>query len=105
VIAQRLVSWNDVWLAIFFLIGTLVFGASAMWIITNLIAVVYDSLVHFIPDAKLRATLAVVSILGVECKSSALALKSLLIDRPANTLADKAASLIQRYLLVPRRKV
>lgn len=98
-IAQRVDGLNDYWLALFIIIGALVFGAFATWIIMNLVALVYDALSTFVPDWRVRLGLAVLAVLTAACKSSVLALKSLLIDQSADTLADKAAGLIQRYLL------
>jgi hypothetical protein len=96
-IVQRTHGWNDFWLAVFLVIGTLILGAAATWIVMNLIAILYNGLSNLIPDLKTRAGAGIAIILTAECKAFALALKHLAVDRPAKTLADKAAKLIQRY--------
>ena len=97
-IAQRMQNWNDYWLTILLAIGTPIIGAAAVWIILNMIGILYEGLSSLIPDFGARAVIVIAGVLGAECKVFALALKRFVVDRPADTLADRATKLIQRYV-------
>lgn len=97
-IAQMIGRWNDHWLALFLVLGTLIIGAAATWIALTLAAALYHALTHLIPNWPTNVALTLTAILGVECKSFGAMVKRLVVDQPADSLAYKATKSIARYL-------
>ncbi len=97
-IAQMIGRWNDYWLAVFLILGTLIIGAAATCIVLNIAAALYHALTHLIPNWPTNVAVTLTAILGVECKSFGAMVKRLVVDRPADSLASRATKSIERYL-------
>jgi len=101
-IVQRGYGGNDFGQAVILVVCPLIFGATATWIVFNLIAILYVGLSNIAGDdiieLKHKAVIAIFGILILECKAVALTFRKLVVVGSANSLGDKAAKLIQRYL-------
>jgi hypothetical protein len=95
-ILQKARSVPAFWVVALLLFGTLIFGATATWLVLNLVPILYSGLLFFLPDVTTRVVGAIQLALLAQCAIFGLGLRYLVADRPADTIADKAIKLFQR---------
>jgi hypothetical protein len=95
-ILQKARGLPDFWVVALLLFGTLIFGATATWLVLNLVPILYSGLLFALPGVKKAAVAAITTALLAQCAISGLGLRYLVADRPADTIADKAIKLFRR---------
>jgi hypothetical protein len=95
-ILQKARDFPAFWVAVLLLFGTLIFGATATWLVLNLVPILYSGLLFVLPDVTTRVVGAIQIALLAQCAIFGLGLRYLVADRPADTIAGKAIKLFRR---------
>jgi hypothetical protein len=95
-ILQKARGLPTFWVSALLLIGTLIFGATATWLVLNLVPILYSGLLFVLPNVTTAVVGAILTALLAQCAIFGLGLRYLVADRPANTIANKAIELFRR---------
>ncbi|HLN40527.1 MAG TPA: hypothetical protein VK337_22295 [Xanthobacteraceae bacterium] len=95
-ILQKARDLPAIWVVVLLGIGTLIFGATATWLVLNLVPILYGGLLFVLPGVKKAAVAAITAALLAQCAIFGLGLRYLVADRPADTIADRAIKLFRR---------